>query len=322
MELHSQQKTLDVQKGLLLIKYESSGHAACPPTVRVSADLGSENSIELILPPDADEAVLWSPGATLVVRALRDARLRVIVTSADTTGSTSAKVQVSTLSNDPQGARSRVIEPLDLSGLRLLGHVAGRGDVVVDVENWVAGPSAPSRIEGIAIQWPNKPSSLDLRYAVTIGGPRPILGQLVEIGQFAGSRGRALPLVGATFEISGPAAVDTQLSVEAIFLGSPTMKVVGRRVVLSGPTGREPLVGIRLLIEKAHEVRLSRHVNPPKPIEHRQDVRLTAGAGRKSTTPDAVPQSAAVAELPATRSAGKGRVRVFRGTPRTRHSQA
>ena len=52
-----------------------------------------------------------------------------------------------------------------LDGLRVLGHVAGTGDVSVNANEWIAGPMAPSRIEGVSIQWATKPR--DLRYSGT-----------------------------------------------------------------------------------------------------------------------------------------------------------
>jgi len=88
-----------------------------------------------------------------------------------------------------------------------------------------------------------------LRDSVRIGGPKPETKNAVGMGTFLGTRGRALPLVAATFEISGPGAGHFQLAVDALFLGSPRMTVAGQHVVLSGPTGREPMVGLRLRIE-------------------------------------------------------------------------
>jgi hypothetical protein len=177
MELHSQQKTLDVQRGLFLIKYENCDDSHRPPTLQVGPEQGSESSVELILPPDADQPILWSPGASLIVRATRNARLRMLVAASHPNGSTAARVQVVALSQDPGGVRQRAPSaPLDLSNFRLLGHVAGLGDVTVDVDSWIAGPSAPSRIEGLAIHWPDKPLDLGLRYSVTLGGSRPTIG--------------------------------------------------------------------------------------------------------------------------------------------------
>ncbi|MGL3110387.1 hypothetical protein [Bradyrhizobium sp. BR 1432] len=37
---------------------------------------------------------------------------------------------------------------------------------------------------------------------------------------------------------------------EATFLNAPTLRAIGKRVVLSGPTSREPLVGIRIGVNR------------------------------------------------------------------------
>ena len=60
-----------------------------------------------------------------------------------------------------------------------------------------------------------------------------------------------MPLTNVMLELSGPDASAYQFSVEALFLGAPVMHASGERVVLSGPTGREPLVGLRLALEEA-----------------------------------------------------------------------
>ena len=317
MELHSQQKTFDVERGLFLIKYESSENTRNPPVVRISPEEGSESSIELIIPPDADNAVLWSPGASLAARAVQNARLRVVVSASEPGGSTAARIQIHVLDLDPVGMRQRDYSaPLDLSGFRVLGHVAGRGDVLVDAETWIAGPLAPSRIEGFAIQWPEKVPDLIVRYSVTVGGQRPTMGPLVDAGNFAGTRGRALPVVGATLEISGPAAQGHQFVVDSVFLGSPQMRTAGQRVVLAGPTGREPLVGLRIRMEAVEQSRAgpssgeplqsqpSYRASNPRPV---QQPRALALVEDERTT--------AVAAIPG-QSKTSGRVRVFRSQNR------
>jgi hypothetical protein len=143
------------------------------------------------------------------------------------------------------------VEQLDASRIQLLGHVAGVGDKLVRFGEWIAGPASPSRIEGIKIEWPNKPRGVDLRYAVRIGGQIPGATRPIDVGGFAGTRGRAAPLVGATLDIAGPSAGGYQLVADAMFLGAPQMRVAGQHVVLSGPTGREPMVGLRLAIERS-----------------------------------------------------------------------
>jgi hypothetical protein len=295
-----EQKSLDIQRGLFLIRYESAENVARPPTVTISVDPGTSD-VELILPPDADEPVLWSPGASLIVKAQRSARLWVAVEPSEPNGSMAAKVQLTTLSNDPAGtARPPEGPDLDLSDFNLLGHVAGIGDVSAGPGKWIAGPMAPSRIEGIAIQW-RAAEEVGLRYAVRVGGQRPAATEMLPAGAYAGTRGRALPLVAATLEIAGRRARGHQLVVDAIFLGSPQMRVTGPRVVLSGPTGREPLVGLRVDIEAVK--------------------RAAAAAGEAAeTAKEAVETPPAATRATAPTGKRASRVRVFRSSGKSKRS--
>ncbi len=246
-----QSQSLKFERGLFLIKYKSAEDEVNPPRVLISPEPGNADAIELILPPDALAAVLWSPGACMVLHASKSGRVEVSVAPVLPNGSQAARIQLVPLSADPEGlANGRVgAEDLDLSRFEVLAHVAGIGDVVVGADEWIAGPTAPSRIEGIALRWLDKPRVIDLRYSVRIGGNRAKSTATVDAGAFAGTRGGSLPLVGAILEISGPGADGVQLVVDALFLGSPRITVTGQRVVLSGPTGREPMVGIRVRME-------------------------------------------------------------------------
>jgi hypothetical protein len=241
------QKSLDLQKGLFLIRYEAAEDAAQPPKISLSVDSRSAGKVEFLLPPEIEEPVLWSPGANVVVRLSAPARLQVEVSARSAGGSVGARIQSASLSTDPLGLAALDEPTVDVSGLRLLGHLAGRGDTVVGLGEWLGGPMAPTRIEGVGLDWAERPPNFGLRYSVRVGGQGEIKStDFVELGGYAGTRGRALPLVGASFEVFGPAAQQYEITADAIFLGSPQMKVTGQRVVVSGPTGREPLVGLRL----------------------------------------------------------------------------
>jgi hypothetical protein len=185
------------------------------------------------------------------VRTVAPVKLLVEVSPLEEDGSTAAVVNVEALAFGeppvlPAPVRNRDMHPGDVSGIRILGHVAGLGDVSVGADEWIAGPTAPSRIDGIAIEWPDKPVGGELRYAVNSSKAAP---RMSGIGTFVGTRGRAGPITGCTMELSGPRAGDVQLSVEALFLGSPTTRATGKRIVIGGVTGREPLVGLRLRVE-------------------------------------------------------------------------
>lgn len=353
MELQ-QKKTVEIPRGLFLVRYESAEDTTNPPRVTVSLTPAHSEAIKVILPPGAEESVLWSPGACLVVRAIQNGNVDVAVAPSQANGSVAAKIQLVPISNDPGGASTSTVETgadvVDASQMKIRGHVAGIGDVIVRPGEWIAGPAAPSRIEGLLLHWPNKPPSIDLRYSVSLGGPKPMQTPRVSAGTFAGTRGRSLPLVGAILELTGPQAAKHQLEVDALFLGSPQVRMTGQRVVLSGPTGREPLVGVRIQLEEIGKKRVvvdeprrqnkrmfrnnqdSAEAPAKAPIVRRAQGGRAAEERRKAMGPKAVgpkaagPKAAAGARPDAPRNPNAGapamakkearRVRVFQGEPR------
>jgi hypothetical protein len=52
-------------------------------------------------------------------------------------------------------------------------------DVVVGPNAWIAGPARPSRIEGLAPEWPSKPAGLDIRDAVQFANAQLGSGKMV-----------------------------------------------------------------------------------------------------------------------------------------------
>jgi hypothetical protein len=282
-----QQKIIDIDRGLFCIQYKSADDEDSPPKVVVSIVPGNERQVELILHPDADQAVLWQPRSSLIVRATAPAQLDIQVVALRPNGSKAASVKFESLNQGTPTQTRRSLKddyPRTGSGsLRLLGHVAGIGDVVVGSNEWLAGPSAPSRIEGIAIEWPEKPQDMELRYAVKsitqAGTPK-----MQDHPGFAGTRGRALPITGIVLEMSGSGSSNHQFLAEALFLSAPILRAVGQRVVLSGPTGREPLVGLRITTQST---RFFEDLASPEPA---------------ALTPRTAPTT--------------GRVRVFRSRPK------
>src|SRR5207244_1971051 len=113
---------------------------------------------------------LWQPNTSLVVRANAAATLHVEVLAARANGSRNAAVRIEPINQgkDDEKLDSSGFDLPDLDQIRILGHVAGIGDVTVGADEWIAGPSAPSRIEGLGIEWPQR-SGLELRYAVKSG---------------------------------------------------------------------------------------------------------------------------------------------------------
>jgi hypothetical protein len=249
-----QQKVLSLDRGLFFVNYKSADDSASPPRVLVTPAEGHERRMEIILHPDATGPTLWQPKSGLVVRVNTPGTLQVQVQPAKRGGSRAAIVRIEQIQagHAPAalggGNGAGLHTHVATEGLKVLGHVAGRGDIVVGPNAWIAGPAAPSRVEGVALEWPDRPASVDIRYAVQFANGQSGSGRMVPLGTYAGTRGRALPLTAVVLEMSG--ADDLKFVAEAGFLNAPTLRAVGRRVVLSGPTNREPLVGIRIGIEQ------------------------------------------------------------------------
>jgi hypothetical protein len=260
----TQQKTVDLARGLFLIRYNSADDDLSPPTVRVFPDRPSAENCRIIVSPDSSDGTLWAPPSGLVVMATQPCRLVVEVTPQNPGGSVAANIKIEPLHPGQRPARpsarydaAQTLQP-SFEDFRILAHVAGVGDVSEGLDRWIAGPAAPARIEGLSLHWPGKPYDLEINYAVKFARPQPGDNVLVPLGTFAGTRGRALPLTGVVLETSGPSASRYALTAEAIFLGSPAIRIAGQRINLIGPSGREPLVGIRINL-------VSRDVQVPAP---------------------------------------------------------
>jgi hypothetical protein len=274
-----QQKTVPISKGLHALVYESAVDMSAPPIARISVDSDNSGAVTLISEPEASGSVLDRPGTCLVIRAIEQAHIHVEIAPSRPDGSTAATIRLHNISRPSvgitpaappskpaaamhnQASSAKVVPVQDKIGsrqrakralpeLRLVAHIAGAGDVRARAGEWVAAGTAGGRIEGFAIEWRAKPDDIDVRYAVRIGGGNPGLTDRVTSGAFAGVRGRALPVVGLTMQLLGPAASKYRLTVEAVFEGLPVFHAAGEHVVLGGPTGQEPLVNLRLHLEK------------------------------------------------------------------------
>ena len=254
---------MEVDRGLFLFRYAASA-ARLAPTVMVACEHGSERNVALLSPPGYPLGTLVRPGDALVVQARQSARLSVQVRPSVPNGSVEADVSIERLGrfaerdDDPQ----RPEEPRDglnrTSVLELLAHVARVGDIHVPAGQWIAGPESPAQIEGLAVKWRGRPLDLDLKYAVRVGGRTSTLMRANGDGSFVGTRGQARPLTEVRFELGGRAAKAHEFVIDALFQGARPVSAEGRSVSLSGPSGREALVGLRVgLVEVSAQAELA-----------------------------------------------------------------
>jgi hypothetical protein len=194
---------------------------------------------------------LVHPGDALVVQAHQPAKLSVQVRPSVPNGSVEADVSIERLGRLAESAETQKPEEQRdgskrASALEFLAHVARVGDIQVPAGQWIAGPDSPARIEGLAVKWRGRPADLNLKYAVRIGGRTSSFMRANGDGSFVGTRGQARPLTEVQFELGGRAAEGHEFVVEALFQGGTPVRAEGRSISLSGPSGREALVGLRV----------------------------------------------------------------------------
>jgi hypothetical protein len=298
----AQTKVVELDRGLFVLRYSAS--AARPaPTVAVACEHGSERAAVVISPPGYPAGILSRPGDALVVQAKQRAQLSVQVRPSVPNGSTEADVSIERLGQQAEADQDEDIATADedvatvetreesrseqTNALEVLAHVARLGDVSALAGEWIAGPESPARIEGLALKWRDASPHPDLKYAVRAGGRNSALMWGNGSGSFVGTRGQARPLTEIRFELGGPAAENSELVIEALFQGATPMRAEGRNIRLTGPTGQEALLGLRVeVVEGTAQDEVSV---------------VTSASSRREANRE-------------TKRAG-GRVRVFRSTP-------
>jgi hypothetical protein len=205
--------------------------------------------------------VLRGPGGAVVLVADDDIELTITVVRHSASNSAAielhleplAPAALSQVTEVPRG-RDRVEAPVPEGRMSVLGHLARRGDVLVASGEWLGGPEFPTRIEGVEIRWPGMPRGLSLEYSVIVAGNPLRKLRPCGVNEFAGTRGRATPIVQLTVALRGEIVNRYQVRAECLFLGGQMISESGSVITLTGPTGREPLVGLRLWIEMTPEL--------------------------------------------------------------------
>jgi hypothetical protein len=262
-------EVVSVPAGLSVLRYISAEDTTAPPTVRV-VPRSAGRRLDFIPVPGEAEHVLRAPGAAIVLVA--NAETELVVTAIRPPGSSSAAVNLhlellaGAMSSHVREARGEgrdvgTSRP-HLSRVSVLGHVARQGDVLVASGEWLGGPEFPIRIEGLEVRWPDMPDDLQLEYSVVIGGSALHSLPACRVNEFAGTKGRAAPIVRLTMALHGETASSYRIKADCLFLGGQMISESGQTIILSGPTGREPLVGLRMWIETTSGFRTAKDSTP------------------------------------------------------------
>jgi hypothetical protein len=155
----------------------------------------------------------------------------------------------SAIADAPVARPAAVVAPAEMSKptapLSLLAHISMRGDVVVDEDEWAGGPDAPSPIEGLELRGSPAPG-VAAEMQVLVSSRPPRWSNWVPSGEYAGTRGRYLQLIGVRLRLRGPNADRSEIAADALFLGSLVVSKRGQDVEFLSKSGVDPLVGLRL----------------------------------------------------------------------------
>ena len=109
-------------------------------------------------------------------------------------------------------------QPAPRSGpaaIETLAHIYARGDVGGGLSTWIGEPGSNQWIEGFAVAPTSIPAS-DIEYQAVLG--RGWLSPWAEGGQFCGSRGMSLPILGLRVKLRGDTARTHQVELSASFV--------------------------------------------------------------------------------------------------------
>ncbi|GAN79294.1 hypothetical protein [Acidocella aminolytica] len=136
----------------------------------------------------------------------------------------SPKLQVRQLLGEPNIAansgpttKNDTSNPSSAKNANIVAHIQTRGDVGGAFGEWIGEKGSKNWIEGFTVTSPEGIAAEDLTYQAVLG--RGWLSPWVEAGQYCGSRGMALPLLGLRIRLSGAAAEKYDISYSASFVG-------------------------------------------------------------------------------------------------------
>ncbi len=253
---------LNVAEGLYVLRYLGGANPRSAPAATVKLPATDSAEADIITAPGLDTGEMPGPGSNVVLVVRKSGPIEVVVEASGGNDSLDARFSLDLLApalpkGRPEAAeRTRVklgaMAKPDVSGagsgqpglIELFAHVARRGDIAADEEGWVAGPNAPSAIEGIEVSCSRTDLGVAIQYKNLSNANR--WSEWQPPGGFVGTRQKASPLTGVRFKIVGAASQNYELDGEALFLGSPIQLGRGQDLEFVSAGGLDPLVGLKL----------------------------------------------------------------------------
>ncbi len=202
--------------------------AAGLPGVRISLPPGPASRPEAVsISTFRPDGWLLGGGDAALVRVLNGpAQILVTIYQSPTATEGAPNLQVLRLMEPAAGAPAAVAGGAAQAGgtaprraprmMEMVAHIQERGDVGAMLGEWLGERGSKKWIEGFGISPAHEIGAADIEYQAVLG--RGWLSPWVEGGQFCGSRGMALPILGLRMRLRGAAAETHDLSYAASFL--------------------------------------------------------------------------------------------------------
>jgi len=241
--------TLSVGRGLHIFRYVSFQGSGVPAVARLTPP---NAGVALLDMPGREKGMLQRPGDCLVVRADRACDVAVGLRRGAPNGSLDATFRLEPIVlAEEEAAAAVAVEPTPAPApLSFLAHVANRGDTAFAQGVWIGGPDSPAAVEGLQIAAEGGYTPLELQ--ALVGSRPPRWSEWVGAGQYAGTRGHGLALVGVRLRLK-PEVVGLEIVAEALFLGALVAAQHGRQVEFVSGSGVDPLVGVKIGLHAVRE---------------------------------------------------------------------
>ena len=255
--------TLSVARGLHIFRYVSFQGAGVPA---VACVIPPAAGVTLLDMPGRERGMLQRPGDCMVVRAERASEVVVGLRRGAADGSLDASFRLEPIVLVEESAAAQiepVAAPIVAAPAPLfsfLAHLANRGDTTFAQNVWAGGPDSPAAVEGVQIVAEAGPCPIEMQ--ALVGSRPPRWSEWVGAGQYAGTRGHGLPLVGLRLRVK-PEFAGAEIVAEALFLGALVAAQRGRQVEFVSGSGVDPLVGVKIGLQSVQEMGATRGATAP-----------------------------------------------------------
>ena len=184
---------------------------------------------------------------------------------------------------EPAAAEAPASGPIEVAA-----HIYGRGDVGGALGAWMGEPGSGRWIEGFGLAPSAGIAATDVEYQAVLG--KGWLSPWSEGGQFCGSRGMSLPILGLRVRLRGEAAARYDVSLEGSFVDGSKAGPVGSGEACEAPT-LSPLEAFRVAFsERAAALKpASKAVAPRSQPASVQTAPAKPASAKRAAKPDPAP---------------------------------